>query len=245
MRTLTRNILTSVMLVLLTTGLATTSNAQFGASSASVRDLVRRIQTDTTTFRSSVQNASNRGNYRVSDLNQLVSNLEAATTDLDQRLGTRRASSNDARTVLNSAVPIDTFLNNNRVNSVIQRNWQTLRSDLDQLAVAYNLNWQWNSSYPTTGSSGLSDFQLRQLVQRIDTRTTAFSRYLRADITSRRFGREQINQQLSSFETAVLQLRNRASSRLISSSDVSNRGPATRPAAIASRSSRSPDQPSD
>jgi len=50
----------------------------------------------------------------------------------------------------------------------------------------------------------------------------ASAKHLRADMTSRRFGRDQINQQLSSFETSVLQLRNRASSRQISSSDVSN-----------------------
>jgi len=221
MKTLKRNILTTLMLLLVSAGFAATSNAQFGASSASVRDLVRRIQTDTDTLRSSVQNASNRGNYRVNDLNQLISNFAVATTDFDRRLGTRRASASDARAVLTSATSIDNFINNNRVNSVIERNWQTVRSDLDQLALAYNLNWQWNSSNATTGSSNLSDFQLRQLIQRIDSRTTTFSRYLRADLIGRNRN-AQISQQLSSFETTVLQLRNRASSRQIASSDVSN-----------------------
>jgi hypothetical protein len=209
---------------------AVTSNAQFGASSASTRDLVRRIQTDTNTLRSSAQNASDRGNYRVSDLNQLISTFDSATTNFDRRLGARRATSADARSVLDSAAPIDSFITSNRVNQVIQRNWQTVRSDLDQLALAYNLNWQWNNSnYPTTGSgSNLSDFQLRQLVQRIDTRTTTFSRALRADLNTTRSGRndrysrDQVTQQLSSFEMAVVQLRNRSTSRLISSSDIDN-----------------------
>jgi hypothetical protein len=234
MRTLTKTILTGVMVLLVA---AVTSNAQVGASSASSRDLVRRIQTDTNTLRSSVQNASDRGNYRVADLNQLISTLDSATTNFDRRLGTRRATSADARSVLDSAAPIDSFIASNRVNQVIQRNWQTVRSDLDQLALAYNLNWQWNNSnYPTTGGnypatgsgSNLSDFQLRQLVQRIDTRTTTFSRSLRADLTTARsnrndrYSRDQVTQQLSSFETAVVQLRNRSNSRLITSSDVDN-----------------------
>ncbi|HEY6803896.1 MAG TPA: YMGG-like glycine zipper-containing protein [Pyrinomonadaceae bacterium] len=225
MRTLTKTILTSALLLLVA---AVPSNAQFGASSASIRDLVRRIQTDTNTLRSSIQNASDRGNYRVNDLNQLITTLDSATTNFDRRLVTRRATSADARSVLDSATPIDSFIASNRVNQVIQRNWQTVRSDLDQLALAYNLNWQWNnSSSPTTGSnSNLSDFQLRQLVQRIDTRTTTFSRSLRADLTTARsnrndrYSRDQVTQQLSSFEMAVVQLRNRSNSRLISSSDV-------------------------
>jgi hypothetical protein len=230
--TLKRKILMSVAVLLVSAGMAATSNAQFGASSASTRDLVRRIQTDTNTFRNSVQNASDRGNYRAADLNQLISNLAAATSDFDRRLSTRRAAATDARSVLNSATPIDSFIANNRVNSVIQRNWQTLRSDLDELAVAYNLNWQWSAAgypnsggSPSSGGSNLSDFQLRQLVQRVDTRTTTFSRLLRADLTARnrndRYSRDQITQQLSAFETGVLQLRNRANSRQISSSDVS------------------------
>jgi hypothetical protein len=233
MTTLKKKILMSVLALLVSAGTAATSNAQFGAGTASTRDLVRRIQTDTTALRTAVQNASERGNYRVADLNQQLTNFEAATSDFNRRLGTRRASSEDARLVLNSAIPVDNFIASNRVNSTIQRNWQAVRSDLDQLAQAYNLNWQWSaaSGYPnsggqTTDGSNLSDFQLRQLVQRIDTRTTTFSRLLRADLTTRgrnnRGSRDQTAQQLSAFETAVLQLRNRGNSRQISSSDVSN-----------------------
>ena len=218
--------MTSVILALVVAGFAATSNAQFGASTASVRDLIRRIQTDTSTFRNSVQNASDRGNYRVNELNQMISNFDVAVSEFDRRVGTRRATSNDARSILSTATPIDNFINNNRVNQSIQRNWQTLRSDLDQLALAYNLNWQWSTASPTTGNSGsnLSDFQLRQLIQRIDSRTTTFSRYLRADLNSRiRNSRNtsEVRQQLTSFETALMQLRNRASSRQITSSDVS------------------------
>jgi hypothetical protein len=227
MRTITKTILMSLLALVVSATMAETTSAQFGASSASIRELVRRIQTDTSTLRSSIQNASDRGNYRVSDLNQLVATFDATTVQLDRRLSTRRATSADARLVLDSATPIDNFFVNSRVGSGIQRNWQALRSDLDQLALAYNLNWQWNSAGSTSGNSSLSDFQLRQLVQRLDSRTTTFSRSLRSDLTTRnarndRYSIEQVRQQLTTFETAVTQLRNRANSRLISSSDISS-----------------------
>jgi len=229
MRTIKQKFLISVIALLGTIAVAQTSSAQFGASSASVRDLVQRIQTDTGTLRNAVQNASDRGNYRASELNQLIANLDTATVQLDRRLSTRRATASDARLVLDRATPIDSFFANNRVGQGASRNWQTLRSDLDQLALAYNLNWQWSSSSSIgSTSSGLSDFQLRQLVQRIDSRTTSFSRSLRADLTSRsrngngRYSAEQVRQQISAFETAEMQLRNRANSRQISSSDINN-----------------------
>jgi len=227
MRPITKTIFMSLLALVLSATMAETTSAQFGASSASIRELVSRIQTDTSTLRSSVQNASDRGNYRVSDLNQLIATFDAATVQLDRRLSTRRATAVDARLVLDRATPIDNFFINNRVGTGIQRNWQTLRSDLDQLSLAYNLNWQWNTSGSTSGNSSLSDFQLRQLVQRLDSRTTIFSRSLRSELTTRnarndRYSIEQVRQQLTSFETAVTQLRNRATGRLISSSDVSS-----------------------
>ena len=227
MRTITKTILMSLLALFVSVTMAETTSAQVGTSSASIRELVRQIQTDTSTLRSSVQNASDRGNYRVSDLNQLIATFDAATVQLDRRLSTRRATSADARLVLDRATPIDNFFVNSRVGSGIQRNWQTLRSDLDQLALAYNLNWQWNSAGSTSGNSSLSDFQLRQLVQRLDSRTTTFSRSLRSDLITRnarndRNSIEQVRQQLTSFETAITQLRNRTNGRLISSSDVSS-----------------------
>jgi len=229
MRTIKQKFSISVLALLATVAVAQTGLAQFGASSASIIDLVRRIQTDTSSLRNSVQNASDRGNYRVSELNNLIANLDTATVQLDRRLSSRRATASDARLILDRAAPIDSFFANNRVGQSAERGWQTLRSDLDQLALAYSLNWQWGSG-TSVGStnSNLSDFQVRQLVQRIDSRTTSFSRYLRADLTSRtrngngRYSAEQVRQQLSAFETAQMQLRNRGNSRQISASDISN-----------------------
>jgi hypothetical protein len=161
--------------------------------------------------------------------------LDTATTQLGRRLDSRRASADDATLVLDKATPIDSLFANNRGNrSGTFGDWQRLRNDLDQLAQAYNLNWQWNSdtgyrSGPQGGTynnSSLTDIQLRQLIQRIDSRTTTFSRNLRLDLNRRdindRNSIDQVRQQLGTFETSVVQVRNRVNSRQINSSDVNS-----------------------
>ena len=214
------------LLAIIALGTIDTANAQFSSNMSTIRDLVRTIQTDTNTLRSSAQNAANRGNYRVNELTQLINSLDAATAQLDRRLGSRRDTSADARLVLDRAAAIDSFFVNNRIGSGTQRDWQTLRADLDQLATAYNLTWQWGSGGPTGSNSGnLTGIQLRQLVQRIDNRTATFSRYLRQDLNQRdvndRSSLDRVRQQLSSFETSIAQVRDRVNTRQISSSDVS------------------------
>ena len=167
------------------------SEAQFSSSNTNVRDLVGRIQSDTITFRNSAQNAADRGNYRVSELNPLIANLDAATLQLDRRLGARRDTSADASLVLDRATQIDNFLANNRVGAGTQRDWQTLRNDLDQLARAYNLTAQWRSGgYPASGNSypgsgNVGGVQLRQTIQQLDSHTTTFSSALRQDLNQR------------------------------------------------------------
>ena len=64
-------------------------------------------------------------------------------------------------------------------------------------------------------------------MQRIDTRTSNFSRQLRLDLNRRggyndRYSADQVRSQLSQFESAVMQFRNRANSRQATASDARN-----------------------
>ena len=201
--------------------------AQYGVSSGAIQDLVNKIQTDTDTLRSSAQNAADRGNYRMNNLIQLLTDFDAAVNQFDSRLNYRRATASDARQLLDRALPIDSFFADNRFAGGTLGDWQRLRGDLDQLATTYNLNWQ-SSPGGAAGSTNanLSDIQLRQLVRRIDTGTTTFSRNLRLDLNRRnandRYSIDRVRQQLSSFETAVMDVRNRVNTRQIGSNDVNN-----------------------
>lgn len=217
----------ALLVMLVTAGMTSLSMAQM-ASQATIRETVRRIQTRTDSLQRAIQNAADRGNYRAEDLNRLVLDFEAAANQLDRRLGMRRGSSSaDARLVVDRAVLIDSFLLNNRVGGGTQREWQTMRSDVDQLAGYYNLTASWGSGGFNPGDSSdvsLNDAQMRQMIQRIDTRAATFSRNLRLDL-NRSYGRDRIStdearQQLSQFESALMQLRNRVNSRQATSSDV-------------------------
>jgi hypothetical protein len=229
MRTLTKTILLVLSLTLVA-GTPVSSSAQYNASDSAVRDLVRSIQSRTDNLRRLFQNSTNRGNLsssQVYELNRLIGEFSTATTQLDRRLGSRRTSTSDVRLVLERAALIDNFFNNYRIGFAAQREWQNLRSDLDRLALVYNINWQWSSGTSTggTGYYPTNDVQLRQLVQRVDTRTSTFSRNLRQDLNRRGLNDryvDQVRQGLSQFESAVMQLRNRVNTRQLNENEVRN-----------------------
>ena len=226
MKTARTTILKGILVTIVLTGLASTGMAQFGNQSA-IRDVVRSIQTRTDSLQRAAQSASDRNGYRVADLNRLISDFEVAVNQLDRRLSSGRANSSYARTVVDRAAAIDSFFVNNRIGAGTGREWQALRSDVEQLAGYYNLTTSWGTS--TTGNNGggnnnynLNDYQMRQLVQRINTSATTFSRNFRSDLNrgnDRYSSGDDIRNHLSEFETAVVQLRNRVNSRQSTSSD--------------------------
>ncbi|HYK22230.1 MAG TPA: YMGG-like glycine zipper-containing protein [Pyrinomonadaceae bacterium] len=231
MTSIRKTIFTTFVLALLTAGMATSGMAQFGANDASIRDVVRRIQTRTDSLQRAVQNAADRNNYRVDDINRMILDFEAAANQLDRRLGSRRASSADAQRLLDLGAQIDNFFMSNRLGAGSNREWQALRADLDQLASYYNLSTRWGTSSGSVGNVGdsnynLSDMQLRQLIDRLNVRSATFSRTLRQDLNrgdyNNRSRLDEVRQHLSDFETALVQLRNRVNSRQSTSADVQN-----------------------
>jgi hypothetical protein len=231
MRQIRTTFFLSFLLALLTAGMATSAMAQFGTNDQAVRDIVRQIQTRTDSLQRAVQNASDRNNYRVDDINRIILDFEGAVNQLDRRLGSRRTDTGDVQTVLDRGAQIDTFFANNRLGSGSRREWQAIRSDLDQLASYYNLNTNWGSGSVSTSTGGgyndykLNDFQMRQLVDRLNVRSSTFSRSLRNDLNRSSYGNrsaDEVRRQLSDFETALVQLRNRVNSRQSTSSDARN-----------------------
>jgi hypothetical protein len=223
MKTAQKVVLRGILVTLVVTTLAASGMAQFGNQSA-IRDVVRRIQTRTDSLQRATQNAYDRNTYRVEDLNRLISDFEVSVNQLDRRLSANRANSTDARAVLDRASTIDKFFVSNRIGSGTLREWQSLRADVEQLANYFNLSASWETG---TGSSGrnndynLSDVQMRQLVQRVNTRSTTFSRSLRMDLNRYNIGSsDDIRSHLLQFESEVVQLRNRVNSRQSTSSDV-------------------------
>src|SRR6185436_16290881 len=229
MRVIRKTILTTFLLALVA-GMATSGMAQFGTNDSTIRDVVRRIQTRTDSLQRAIQNAADRNNYRVDDINRLILDFESALNQLDRRLGSRRMSSSDAQAVLDRAAQIDNFFAANRLGFGSRREWQAIRPDVEQIATFYNLNTPWNSSSGGVYQSGdnnfnLNDYQMRQLIDRLNVRSATFSRNLRNDLNRNyndRSSADEVRRQLSDFEMALTQLRNRVNSRQSGSSDARN-----------------------
>src|ERR1043166_1953771 len=116
MKTVSKILLRGILVTIVLAGLTATGMAQFGNQSA-VRDVVRRIQTRTDSLQRDVQNASDRNNYNLNDLNRLILDFESATNQLDRRVNSGRANSADARPILDRAALIVSFFQNNRIGA--------------------------------------------------------------------------------------------------------------------------------
>jgi len=229
MTAIRKTIFMAFLLTLVTTGMAVSATAQFGANDSAARDVVRRIQTRTDSLQRAVQNAADRNNYRIDEIDRLILDFESTANQLDRRLSSRRANSSDVQMLLDRGAQIDTFFVNNRLGAGSRREWQAIRTDLDQLAGYYNLSPRWDSgNTSSTGSYNdyrLNDMQMRQLVDRLNVRSTTFSRNFRQDLNRTGYNDRSVDdlrQHLSQFEAALVQLRNRVNSRQSTASDARN-----------------------
>src|SRR4026209_206675 len=158
MRAIRKTIFMTQLLALVIAGMATAAMAQIGANDSAAREVVRRIQTRTDSLQRAVQNAADRNNYRVEDIDRMILDFESAANQLDRRLSSRRASTSaDVQTLLDRGEQIDTFFANNRLGGGSRREWQAIRTDLDQLAGYYNLTPRWSSGGSGGGVRGANN----------------------------------------------------------------------------------------
>jgi hypothetical protein len=131
-----------------------------GPVGGDVRQVIERIESRTNSFRSNLQDALNQtridGTRREDNINQLVQEFEDATDRLRDRYNGRTSeSSADAQEVLTRARRIDSFMTRYNVGGRAATEWQALRPDLDQLALAFNLTTSpWGAGGGYTGGGG-------------------------------------------------------------------------------------------
>lgn len=121
---------------------------------AQMRQLLRRIETNTDRFRGSLSEALERnrlnGTASENEINGFMRDFEDAVVQLRERFENRTSTRADAEAVLDRAARIDAFMQRNRLSVRAEGDWRSLRADLDQLARAYGIRWRW-SAY--TGAS--------------------------------------------------------------------------------------------
>ncbi len=187
--------------------------------------IVQRLERSSKKFRNSLN--KELSNSRIdqtrpqNDINTFMPDFENATAQFKEQLARQRAGGVEAQNVLEKASVINGFINRNRLSRKVQNDWGVVRNDLNALASAYGLSWQWNrQSVPAINSnpSGtLSESQLSQLIRRIETGGARFRSSLTDAFDETGYDQSRreanMNDAVQAFKHATDQLRNQFDNR--------------------------------
>jgi YMGG-like Gly-zipper len=105
------------------------------------------------------------------DISSFETAFASAVEEFRDQFNRSREGEADVRNVLQKASLVNGFMTRNRLNRTVQNNWAAVRVDLDALANALGVSWQWNrQSFPpanSDSSSRLPDGELDPLVGRL------------------------------------------------------------------------------
>ncbi|MCL1473108.1 hypothetical protein [Argonema antarcticum] len=137
--------LISITLVVAATSIGITSEAQaqrIRPNDGRVEQILTRIETNTDTFQVSLDQALDRsrlnGSNREDEINRYVRDFERATDRLQERYDRNQSIASDLQSVINSASRIDNFVQRRRLGQRAERDWATVRRNVNELERIYN-----------------------------------------------------------------------------------------------------------
>lgn len=195
-------------------------------SDQQVGDLLSRIDAGIAAFRANFDQAINRsrinGSRAEDDINQSVNDFKQAADRLRDRVQNRRAGTTDVEDVMRRASLIDGFMMRNALGAAVERDWQSLRGNLDELARAYGVTWNWNG--PQDVPSRVNDQQVGQLLTRTKKNADRFRNSLDQALNRSRIdgSREEdnINQFVMDFAETTNHLSDHFDRRQIVTNDI-------------------------
>ena len=223
-------------LALLSLGLGSAVQAQtrpYRMTDRQVDVIVRNLENSADRFRGSMADWLDRSRYQNTraedDINAFVQNFENSIDTLRDRFNSRSSVAADVELVLRQASLINSFMMRNRLGARAEGDWRVVRANLNQLARAYNVTWNWNQPVANVGvqvPTRVNDQQVALILGRIEARADTFKSSIdRAMDRSRWDGtraEDNINQFMADFERATDQLRQNFNSRRATNSDVEN-----------------------
>ncbi|MBA3711584.1 MAG: hypothetical protein H0W76_03935 [Pyrinomonadaceae bacterium] len=231
----------SMLLVFAMIGLGATAQATqrraYRLTDREVERIIRRIEINADRFRSDLDSSLDQsridGTRREDNINNFIQEFESATNQLRSRFDNRTSVAADVEEVLDRAAQIDNFLQRTRLNARVQNDWTVLRGDLNTLASAYGVRWNWNNrggitqpNAPVVGQRPyrMTDTQVEQVIRRVETRADTFRTSLDAALDRGRLDgsrqEDNINEFIRDFENATDQLRTRFNARGSVAADV-------------------------
>jgi outer membrane lipoprotein SlyB len=236
----------ALVAVMLSLGVAAAQTRPYRMNDRQIESVLRRVETDADRFRSSFANALDRSRYNGTStedqLNGYIQNFETATDALRDRFNRRVSVAGDVENVLRQAAFVNDFMLRNRLDARAANDWAVLRTDLDALARAYNVTWDWtqtgsSSGTPSYGTPGygnpqtgvayrINDRQLDAVIRRIENGADRFRTDLDSSLDRSRYdgtrAEDNINQFVRDFAGATDQLRSRFTARTSVAADVEN-----------------------
>ena len=197
-----------------------------------VGNMLQRLERSSSKFRNSLNLALVQGSVDqtqpLNDISTFQSGLDLAIKQFRNQFTRRLAVASDVEIILQNATPINNFINQNTLNSRVKSDWISVRTDLNTLANAYGVSWQWDQLTPMKVDSNrsfqLSESELNQLIQQIENGGDTFRVSLTDAFFQRPYDRTRsegnMNDALRSFKKATDQVRIRFDARQLVADDV-------------------------
>ena len=217
------------MLILFALGLvgmsAQAQRRSNGTTDRQVSVILQRLEQSSSRFRNSLNLVLVNGRVDETRPQNDINSFEPAfSTAIDQfrdKFSRRQDVGADVQNILQKAALVNGFMTRNRLNATAQNDWATVRNNLNTLANAYGVSWQWNRpTLPPVSSSQLSrlsDNELNQLIQRIETGRNTFASSLTAAFDRNRYSQTGSERNMlvavGDLKNATDQLRNQFDAR--------------------------------
>jgi len=112
-----------------------------------LKSLMGRLEKDAERFRRSLHSELEHQHWRDKEdrenMNRAATGFERATDRLKDHFHNGNARTEDVQEVLDRGADINSLIVGRHMIARARSEWMTLRSDLDQLASAYNVSWRW------------------------------------------------------------------------------------------------------
>ncbi len=154
-----------ILLLVSSIGVNAQSREPYRSTDRQVGIILQRLERSTNRFRSSLNLALVQARIDQTrpqnDINSFEPALGTAIDQFRDRFTRRLAIADDAHNILQKALPVNGFMTRNRLNTPVQNDWASVRTDLSALANIYGLSWRWNAQVlpPIDSSRSVSSRQ--------------------------------------------------------------------------------------
>jgi len=211
----------AVALAVASAGMATAGQQRpYRVSDQQLKDLVNRIDTHQNTFRNSFERAIDRspikGSPTADQADRSMKDFNDAADLLRDRVNDKQSGASDAENLLRRASAIDSLMTRFQFETAVQRDWQALRLDMNDLTRAYGIAWNWSAASQTMPAR-VDDNQVKQLLKTIGQKADTFDKGLDRAFTNSQYdagrGKDEIRRSVKDLKQATDRLRDRVNGR--------------------------------